>query len=74
MAQEVVEDGDSLWSAAQAGGAERFTDVVGCYLNRHRNQIRLNSNEVQVVRLAQLTEARVEAVGYGYVFHDLGAK
>ena len=74
MAQEVVEEGDSLWSAAQAGGAERFTDVVGCYLNRHQNQIRLNSNEAQGLRQGRLTDALVQAIGYGYVFHDLGAE
>jgi hypothetical protein len=47
MAQEVVEEGDSLWRAAQPGSAQGFIDVVGCYLNRHQTQIRLNSNEVQ---------------------------
>ena len=30
MAQEVAEERDSLWRAAQAGGAQRFADVAGC--------------------------------------------
>lgn len=30
MAQEIVEEGNSLWRAAQAGGGQRFADVAGC--------------------------------------------
>ena len=47
MSQEVVEERDSLWRAAQAGGDQCFVDFAGGQLNCHLSKIRLSSNEVQ---------------------------